>query len=166
MFKSCLGLETVCLGFVPRASSEQTLRLRIASRHANMAVHLIETSEEDSYLAVARHISDLLNEGEVSRRTYVVTSFTRPAHRVCNDCYVQQRYRVCSFAAQVNCGLLLYSTRLVSLQARTALADTPGSRFTQDSEAALAEGRFGDLLTLLVPHFDVLFQKTSGTGKK
>ncbi len=33
-----------------------------------MAVHLIETSEEDSYLAVARHISDLLNEGQVSRR--------------------------------------------------------------------------------------------------
>ena len=33
-----------------------------------MAVHLIETSEEDSYLAVARHVSDLLNEGEVSRR--------------------------------------------------------------------------------------------------
>ncbi|KAL3136201.1 hypothetical protein ABBQ32_007215 [Trebouxia sp. C0010 RCD-2024] len=76
-----------------------------------MAVHLIETSEEDSYLAVARHISELLNEGE----------------------------------------------------ARTALAETPGSRFTQDSEAALAEGRFGDLLNLLVPHFDVLFQKTSGT---
>lgn len=38
-----------------------------------MAVHLIETSEEDSYLAVARHISDLLNEGEVSRRATVVT---------------------------------------------------------------------------------------------
>ena len=33
-----------------------------------MAVHLIETSEEDSYLAVARHVSDLLNEGQVSRR--------------------------------------------------------------------------------------------------
>ncbi|DBB15616.1 TPA: hypothetical protein ACH3X3_003828 [Trebouxia sp. C0006] len=76
-----------------------------------MAVHLIETSEEDSYLAVARHISDLLNEG----------------------------------------------------QARTALAETPGSKFTQDSEAALAEGRFGDLLNLLVPHFDVLFQKTTGS---
>ena len=52
----------------------------------------------------------------------------------------------------------------LGLQARTALADTPGSRFTQDSEAALAEGRFGDLLNLLVPHFGVLFQKTSGTG--
>ncbi|KAL0032757.1 hypothetical protein WJX79_008396 [Trebouxia sp. C0005] len=76
-----------------------------------MAVHLIETSEEDSYLAVARHISDLLNEG----------------------------------------------------QARTALAETPGSKFIQDSEAALAEGRFGDLLNLLVPHFDVLFQKTTGS---
>ena len=62
-------------------------------------------------------------------------------------------------------GLLLHLTHLVSLQVRTALADTPGSRFTQDSEAALAEGRFGDLLNLLVPHFDVLFQKTSGTGK-
>lgn len=50
------------------------------------------------------------------------------------------------------------------LQARTALAETRGSRFTQESEAALAEGRFGDLLNLLVPHFDVLFQKTTGSG--
>ena len=41
---------------------------KIATPRHNMAVHLIETSEEDSYLAVARYISDLLNEGEVSRR--------------------------------------------------------------------------------------------------
>ncbi len=39
-----------------------------------MAVHLIETSEEDSYLAVARHISDLLNEGQVSRRCLLAIS--------------------------------------------------------------------------------------------
>lgn len=39
-----------------------------------MAVHLIETSEEDSYLAVARHISDLLNEGQVSRRYLLAIS--------------------------------------------------------------------------------------------
>lgn len=76
-----------------------------------MSVHLVETSEEDSYLAVTRHVADLLNEG----------------------------------------------------QARTALAETPGSRFTQESEAALAEQRFGDLLNLLVPHFDVLFEKTTGS---
>lgn len=50
------------------------------------------------------------------------------------------------------------------LQARTALAETPGSRFIQESEAALAEQRFGDLLNLLVPHFDVLFEKTNGSG--
>ena len=28
---------------------------------------LVETSEEDSFLAVAKHIGDLLNEGQVSR---------------------------------------------------------------------------------------------------
>lgn len=50
------------------------------------------------------------------------------------------------------------------MQARTALAETPGSRFIQESEAALAEQRFGDLLNRLVPHFDVLFEKTSGSG--
>lgn len=33
-----------------------------------MSVHLVETSEEDSYLAVTRHVADLLNEGQVSRR--------------------------------------------------------------------------------------------------
>ena len=49
-------------------------------------------------------------------------------------------------------------------QARTALAETPGSRFIQESEAALAEQRFGDLLNLLVPHFNILFEKTNGSG--
>lgn len=33
-----------------------------------MSAHLVETSEEDSYLAVTRHVADLLNEGQVSRR--------------------------------------------------------------------------------------------------
>ena len=35
-----------------------------------MSVHLVETSEEDSYLAVTRHVADLLNEGQVSRRLH------------------------------------------------------------------------------------------------
>lgn len=45
-----------------------------------MAVHLIETSEEDSYLAVARHISDLLNEGQVSRRCLLAISALSPSN--------------------------------------------------------------------------------------
>jgi len=44
-----------------------------------MAVHLIETSEEDSYLAVARYISDLLNEGQVSRRCLLASSSVSPS---------------------------------------------------------------------------------------
>jgi hypothetical protein len=35
---------------------------------AKMASHLIETSEEDSFLAVARYLGDLLAEGQVSRQ--------------------------------------------------------------------------------------------------
>ena len=31
-----------------------------------MSAHLVETSEEDSYLAVAQHIATLLNNGQVS----------------------------------------------------------------------------------------------------
>ncbi len=45
-----------------------------------MAVHLIETSEEDSYLAVARHISDLLNEGQVSRRCLPANPAVSPSY--------------------------------------------------------------------------------------
>ena len=30
-----------------------------------MSSHLVETSEEDSFTAVSRHIGDLLNEGQV-----------------------------------------------------------------------------------------------------
>lgn len=32
-----------------------------------MSSHLVETSEEDSFTAVSRHIGDLLNEGQVIR---------------------------------------------------------------------------------------------------
>ena len=44
-----------------------------------MSVHLVETSEEDSYLAVTRHVADLLNEGEVSRR------LVQPDRQACLD---------------------------------------------------------------------------------
>ncbi len=54
------------------------MRLGCAS-DCTMAVHLIETSEEDSYLAVARHISDLLNEGQVSRRCLLASSSVSPS---------------------------------------------------------------------------------------
>ena len=36
-----------------------------------MTSQLVETSEEDSFLAVARYFSDLLDEGQVSRRELV-----------------------------------------------------------------------------------------------
>ena len=35
-----------------------------------MTTALVETSEEDSFLAVGRHIGDLLNEGQVSRQAW------------------------------------------------------------------------------------------------
>lgn len=60
-----------------------------------MAVHLIETSEEDSYLAVARHISDLLNEGEVSRRASVVTTYSAFSATCLHDCWLEQHFRAC-----------------------------------------------------------------------
>lgn len=34
-------------------------------RVARMSTHLLETSDEDSFLLVARFVGDLLNEGEV-----------------------------------------------------------------------------------------------------
>ena len=40
-----------------------------------MSAHLVETSEEDSFLAVARFIGDLLNEGQVSRQQHQCSAF-------------------------------------------------------------------------------------------
>ena len=36
-----------------------------------MSLHLVETSEEDSFLAVARYIGDLLADGQVSRQEII-----------------------------------------------------------------------------------------------
>ena len=33
---------------------------------SSMSTHLVETSEEDSFTAVSRHLSELLNKGQVS----------------------------------------------------------------------------------------------------
>ena len=45
---------------------------RAANKFSEMAANqslLVETSEEDSFLAVVRHIADLLNEGQVRKPT-------------------------------------------------------------------------------------------------
>ncbi|EIE26574.1 hypothetical protein COCSUDRAFT_52386 [Coccomyxa subellipsoidea C-169] len=72
-----------------------------------MASHLIETSEEDSFLAVARYIGDLLSEGQ----TY------------------------------------------------TALADTPGTKFSTECEALLASGDYSKLLEQFVSQLTLIFDK-------
>ncbi|KAK9916454.1 hypothetical protein WJX75_002820 [Coccomyxa subellipsoidea] len=72
-----------------------------------MASHLIETSEEDSFLAVARYLGDLLAEGQ----TY------------------------------------------------TALADTPGAKFSTECEALLAAGEYSKLLEHFVAQIELIFNK-------
>lgn len=49
-------------------------------------------------------------------------------------------------------------------QARTALADTPGSLFVTKCEALLAEQQYAELLDELVKHFDLLFSKDPDRG--
>eukprot|EP00195_Chlamydomonas_chlamydogama_P009753 CAMPEP_0202900434 /NCGR_PEP_ID=MMETSP1392-20130828/11639_1 /ASSEMBLY_ACC=CAM_ASM_000868 /TAXON_ID=225041 /ORGANISM="Chlamydomonas chlamydogama, Strain SAG 11-48b" /LENGTH=420 /DNA_ID=CAMNT_0049586817 /DNA_START=80 /DNA_END=1342 /DNA_ORIENTATION=- len=73
-----------------------------------MTVQLVET-EEDSFLLVAQHVANLLNEG----------------------------------------------------QAKTALAETPGSRFLDECTDILSEERFADYLKTLSGHLDLVFGKSS-----
>ncbi len=49
-------------------------------------------------------------------------------------------------------------------QARTALADTPGSLFSAKCEALQAEQQYAELLEQLVQHFDLLFSKDQERG--
>ncbi len=49
-------------------------------------------------------------------------------------------------------------------QARTALADTPGSLFSAKCEALQAEQQYAELLEQLVQHFDLLFSKDTERG--
>ena len=45
-----------------------------------MSTHLVETSEEDSFTAVSRHLSELLNKGQVSycSMRWIITELTPP----------------------------------------------------------------------------------------
>ena len=55
-------------------------------------------------------------------------------------------------------------TLLAVRQARTALADTPGSLFAAKCEALQSEQKYAELLEQLVQHFDLLFSKDSERG--
>ncbi|WIA18483.1 hypothetical protein OEZ85_009938 [Tetradesmus obliquus] len=74
-----------------------------------MTITVVETYEEDSHIAVARHIASLLDEG----------------------------------------------------QAKTALADTPGSLFLQEAAKLAADGRYDELIKKLSAHLDLVFAKCS-----
>ena len=68
-FNDVGSCHSVVRSFVPGQVTGAHRRLpSYPSDRDIMSVHLVETSEEDSYLAVTRHVADLLNEGEVSRR--------------------------------------------------------------------------------------------------
>lgn len=72
-----------------------------------MPIQLVETSEEDSFVAVVQHASNLLNEG----------------------------------------------------QAKTALAETPGSRFYNEVVGYVQEQRFDAYLENLIKQIDVIYSK-------
>lgn len=74
-----------------------------------MTVHLVEISDEDTFLAVTNYISNLLNDG----------------------------------------------------QPKTALAETPGSRFAADCRNLLDEGKTEQFITRLVSQVDVVYSKAN-----
>jgi hypothetical protein len=50
-------------------------------------------------------------------------------------------------------------------QAKTALAETPGSRFLADCENLVRENKFDELINRLSSHLDVIFAKASEKGE-
>ena len=54
---------------------------------------------------------------------------------------------------------------VLDVQERTALADTPGSRFTTKCEGLIAEVSFGELLSDFTEHIDLLFRKVADKGE-
>jgi hypothetical protein len=51
-----------------------------------------------------------------------------------------------------------------AMQEYTALADTPGSKFTADCEASLASGNYSELLDLFTSQIGLLFGKVTDKG--
>lgn len=74
-----------------------------------MTIQLVETSEEDSFVAIVQHISNLLNDG----------------------------------------------------QAKTALAETPGSQFYNECVGYVQDARFDEYLKQLIKHIDLIYSKSS-----
>jgi hypothetical protein len=51
-------------------------------------------------------------------------------------------------------------------QAKTALADTPGSLFLQDCAKLANDGRYDELVKRLSAHLDLVFAKCSEKGEQ
>ncbi len=87
-----------------------------------MATHLVETSEEDSFTAVSRHLSELMNKGQVSYQ-----SIKWIAYDSISAMFTMQRHAVVHVSAQ----------RSARDQLPILAPPTPGSPGTQASECGL-----------------------------
>ena len=151
-----------------------------------MSTHLVETSEEDSFTAVSRHISELLNKGQASDRHWQHYSSAAQQSPVCpaHSCSMHQ-HTAKLFDATFCCLRVHNPSRVAPLlrrnitapghmhwlltmanaaQIHTELADSPGLRFRDECLTLVAEARYGELLERWLGQFEMLLSKAQDKG--
>ena len=96
--------------------------------------YLIQTAETNAFLQLAKFVADLLDGGQVRK--------AGPAIQLAQ--------------------LSWYDTVLA--QGRSALTETAGSKFVEDSETFIAKSQHSSLLKLLLSQAQTVFAKAAAAG--
>jgi hypothetical protein len=107
--------------------------------------HIVETSEEDSWLAVANYIGELIDAGQVRL-------IEQRNQKVMRRPFSGALVRVCIRNAPYVGFLQEEASKLI---------ETPGSRFAEQCKAAYEAKNYAELLEHFAANIDVLYSKAS-----
>lgn len=113
---------------------------------------LVETSEEDSFLAIASYLGELIDEGQV--RVDRMTLKPSPDERRCLACI---NYLEAPFLA---------SRDSLVQEEKTKLLETPGSRFVDECKQLYFGEKYVELIDTFAEKFDLVLSKASSDQGK
>ena len=149
-----------------------------------MTIQLVDTSDDERgpFVLVAEHIATLLNDGQVRCGIRMHSSEQRvacvrglpPAEHGQNGCeaaplidavLLRHGLRLRPLPCSLLDGMQYTPYRFRPPQEKTALLDTPGSKFVEECAALIAADKFGAYLTKVQAHMELLFSKSTDKGE-
>lgn len=137
-----------------------------------MTIQLVETGEDSSFLLVADHVANLLNGDEVrcmlsgakvaQQRGLPMRRPHAKLYTTCWNAFKEYGLWVC---VSVWRPVVTMPAAAPPPQVKTALADTPGSKFLAECSDLLNSDDYVTYVTKIIGHLDQVFATCSDKGR-